>query len=207
MASSTPDQITADIERTQEDIREDIDALQEKVSPRAAAQRGAARVGDTVQRVRDSVMGTAQEGAERARSAAGDVRESVNEAPAALRARTRGNPLPVGLVAFAVGWMASSLIPASQPERRAVQQLKDSDPVQQAAQPLADSARQVAHRATEEATGAAQQVRDRATEVTQQVRRDATDPAGPRGTSGSGSPDPAPDGPAAGTYGAAGHVH
>ncbi len=86
---STPEEIQDDIEQTRADVRQDVEALQEKVNPRGAAGRGAARVKETVSEVTDRVMGSAQDGASTARSA-------VTAAPERVRSGTQGNHWPSG---------------------------------------------------------------------------------------------------------------
>lgn len=148
---STPDQIHEQIEQTQQELRDDVDAMRDKLNPMNAAQRGAERIGDAATRARETVMGKAEEGADRAQTAAQDAKEKA-------QGTVRGNPLAVGLLAFALGWLASSLIPASRPEKKAAATLRESGAVQSAAQPLADSARSVAEQASEEVRGAARAV-------------------------------------------------
>ena len=153
---STPEEIQDDIEQTRADVRQDVEALQEKVNPRGAAGRGAARVKETVSVVTDRVMGSAQDGASTARSA-------VTAAPERVRSGTQGNPLAVGLGAFALGWLVSSLIPASEREQDAVRSIQDSgitQPLQETAQKLADEAQsqgqQALHEVAEQAKSSAE---------------------------------------------------
>ncbi|MFB0840543.1 hypothetical protein ACETK3_21425, partial [Arthrobacter sp. E44] len=60
-----------------------------------------------------------------------DAGHTVSAAPDQVKAKTAGNPLAAGLIAFGAGLLVSSLIPPSQKEREAADQLKT------AAQPLA----------------------------------------------------------------------
>jgi hypothetical protein len=57
-SSSDPDQIRREIERTQEALSTDVDALSEKVTPSRIAQRRVARVRGTASRWRDKVTGS-----------------------------------------------------------------------------------------------------------------------------------------------------
>ena len=86
--------------------------------------------------------------------AASSVREAATSAPAQVRDRAQGNPLAAGLIAFGVGWLVSSLLPASQAEQQAAQKVKDSagpvaDEVKGAAQQVADNLREPAQQAAE----------------------------------------------------------
>ena len=51
--------------------------------------------------------------------AVGHAGEAVADAPRKVASATQGNPVAVGLIAFGVGLLAASLIPASRPEQRA----------------------------------------------------------------------------------------
>jgi hypothetical protein len=151
----SPEQIEQDITRTREELRQDVDALQEKLSPTHAARRGAARVGESVTQVRDTLMGTAQ--------------ESVSDVSGRIGRGTRGNPIAVGLGAFALGWFASSLIPASRTERQAAESIRDSEMASAVAQPLAESAKSLAGSAEASATEAAREVGREAKEAAHSV--------------------------------------
>lgn len=186
MSTSTdPDEIRADIERTRAELSADVDALEDKVSPSAVLHRRTDRLRSSVQSVRERVMGTAHDaghhtasGAHHAgssvRSAAsgavgtvgekvGAVGEKMGEAPTAIRRQTEGNPLAAGVIAFGVGWLAGSLIPASQTEQRAAAAVKEK------AKPLVDEAKDVASQVAGELKPAAQEamqtVKDRATDA------------------------------------------
>jgi len=147
----SPEQIEKDIERTREDLKQDVDALQEKLSPTHAAKRSVARLGESVSQVRDTLMGTAEEGVARTQGSVAGVADRIDRG-------ARGNPIAVGLGAFALGWMVSSLIPTSRTEQRAAETLRDSDMAASVAQPVADTARTVVEHAGESAKGAAQEV-------------------------------------------------
>lgn len=164
---ATPEEIHEDIRRTQEDIREDLDALQEKLSPKQAARRSMSRVSDKVADVREAVMGTAEESADSVRDAASQARGAVAGTPDVVRRRARGNPLAMGMGAFALGWLASSLIPASDPERRAARQVKEASG--EIAQPLAESARAVVDVTKEQAAVAATEVKQEAQHAAESV--------------------------------------
>ena len=62
---------------------------------------------------------------ETAHTAIGSVTDTARQAPTMVREHTEGNPLAVGLIAFAVGWLAGSLVPSSQAEQQAAEQVKE----------------------------------------------------------------------------------
>jgi hypothetical protein len=160
--TQSPEQIEAEIEQTRESIKTDVDALQEKLDPRKAAGRQADRVKESVTSVKDTLMGASSERAEAVSSSvagtAGAVSQTVSDVPARLRTRTQGNPWAMGLTAFALGWLVSSLLPPSRKEREAAQALRESPAVE----PVMESARQVATEAGEHVKQAAATVGEQA---------------------------------------------
>lgn len=164
---ATPEEIHEEIRRTQEDIREDLDALQDKLSPKQAARRQMSRVSEKVADVREAVMGTAEESADQVRGTASQARDAMASTPDRVRRRARGNPLAMGMGAFALGWLASALIPASDPERRAARQVKSASG--DIAQPLAESARSVMDVTKEHATAAAGELKHEAQQAAESV--------------------------------------
>jgi hypothetical protein len=147
--SNDPDEIRAEIERTRASLGNDVDAIAEKVSPSSIAHRQVASAKGRLQGAREAVMGKASDArdavvshtpgggdgpgiAERAGglrdSAAGGVQgasDALHSAPSAARHRAEGNPLAAGLIAFGVGWLASSLIPATERETQLASAAKD----------------------------------------------------------------------------------
>jgi Protein of unknown function (DUF3618) len=149
--ASDPEQIRREIERTQANLSQDVDALTEKVTPGKMVERRVDRARDTAVRLKEKVMGsnpthtgghavshaadrvsgTASSVQDAASSAAGTVHDvaasaagAVQEAPQAVRRQTRGNPLAAGLIAFGAGWLISSLLPASRREQELADQTK-----------------------------------------------------------------------------------
>jgi gas vesicle protein len=92
----------------------------------------------------------------------GDAGTAISHAPDQLKAQARGNPLAAGLIAFGAGMLISSLIPASQKEREAADQLKT------AAQPLAD-------KVTDAAKDMVQDLKEPAQEALDNVKATAAD--------------------------------
>jgi gas vesicle protein len=115
------------------------------------------------------------------------VASGVRDAPHAVARQAEGNPLAAGLIAFGVGLLAASLLPASRQEQRAAQAVKEQavPQVKEAAAQVADQLREpareavetVKERATEAAgtvkehgAGAAQDLRDQAQQSAQEVK-------------------------------------
>ncbi|OMH29298.1 hypothetical protein BKD30_01000 [Tersicoccus phoenicis] len=203
MSSSNPDEIRADIERTQVELGQDVDALAEKVSPTKAVGRQTDRIRDRLTGVRHSVMGTpdarghSQGGLGGAKDRAGDaahqvggrisdftdeagdrVREAgdaVRGAPAQVRRSAQGNPLAVGLIALGAGWLVGSLISTSRAEQQAATSLKDH------AGPVLDQAKNAAGEMGEnlksDAQDAASSVKDSVTSGAEHVKSEGQDHA------------------------------
>lgn len=164
-----PDQIRREIERTRRELGSNVDALSDKVTPSKIIERQTGKIRSALGSVSGRVMGTAEEVQERMSDGAG----SVAELPHTAVAQAKGNPLAVGLIAFGVGWLAASLMPASEPEQRMAAQIKD------AAAPLVDeavsAAKSVGESLREPAEKAAVAVKDAATDAVDAVKEEATD--------------------------------
>ena len=120
-----------------------------------------------------TVSGAASGAASSVSGAASSVGDAASGAVGQARQQAEGNPLAAGLVAFGVGWLVSSLLPASEAEqraaRRAVETAKDQGVVDQAKQVAQD----VGSHMQEQAQQAAQQVKDKAQDATETVKQEA----------------------------------
>jgi methyl-accepting chemotaxis protein len=192
---SSPEEIQRDIERTRATLSADVDRLNEKVSPSRVVGRRVDQIKGTATSVKERVMGTAEDssglrgagdsvssGASSAKeavsSAAASIGDAASAAPQTLRRQTQGNPLAAGLIAFGVGWLLSSLPPATQREQDVAKLAQDkagdlAQPLKEKAQevasnlqqPLQDSVEQVKSAATEAATQTADQAKSAAADV------------------------------------------
>jgi hypothetical protein len=197
-----PDRIRREIEGTQRNLSTDINALTEKVSPGQIIERRVGRVRTAFGNAKERVMGTADHHASVAGDKVGSVAsaaqdkassaaEAVSDAPRQIRRGTQGNPLAAGLIAFGAGWLVSSLLPASEPERRlagqatdlareqlapvaqsAAEELKNNlrEPAQQAVESVKSEAADSASTVQEEARSATGDVTDRAQQAQHNVR-------------------------------------
>lgn len=208
-----PDRIRRDIETTQRSLGSDVNALTEKVTPSRIVERRVDRMRTAVRTAKEKVMGSATDyastagdktgsvastvkdmastAADQVSSAASSVTDSLGEAPEAIRRGTQGNPLAAGLIAFGAGWLVSSLLPASEPERRLASQATDlvreqvrpaaqevaedmkenlREPVKQAAESIKAGASEAASNVTDEARAAGDDVAYRAQEAQENVR-------------------------------------
>ncbi|MCC3269529.1 DUF3618 domain-containing protein [Arthrobacter gengyunqii] len=175
--SENPDAIRADIEETRRRLGTNVDAVADKVTPSHIVQRQTDKVKDAVFGVKDKVMGAADQMTDKVHSGTGTATDgvgraglAVGDAPHKLADKAQGNPIAAGLIAFGAGLLAASLIPASEKERVA------ADNIKTAAEPLtnqvADAAKNVAQGLKEPAQEAMDNVRATATEAAQNVQQE-----------------------------------
>ena len=174
--SENPDVIRADIEATRARLGTNVDAVADKVTPSHIVQRQTDKVKENVKDavfgVKEKVMGAADHTAGNVHSATATpvhrYAAHVGDAPAQVKARTQGNPLAAGLIAFGAGLLVSALIPASQKEREAADALKT------AAEPLTteltEAAKHVAEGLKEPAQEAVENVKATAVDATDHVK-------------------------------------
>jgi gas vesicle protein len=173
--SDDPDEIRNDIERTRRELGQDVDALADKVNPGKMAHRQTDKMRRAATRLKDRVMGTASDVVDDAQSAVGHAGEAVADAPRKVTSATQGNPIAVGLIAFGVGLLAASLIPASRHEQEAAEKVKD------AAAPVVEKAKDVAMESAdhlrEPAREAGEAVKERAAEAVDTVKTEGQEAA------------------------------
>jgi gas vesicle protein len=197
--SDNPDAIRSDIEATRARLGTNVDAVADKVTPSNIVHRQTDKVKDAVTGVKERIMGAADSATstvqdrvhsggghttdalhstgdtlhgakDTAAAKLGDAGTAISHAPDQVKTKTQGNPLAAGLIAFGAGMLVSSLIPPSQKEREAAQQLKT------AAEPLAtqvtDAAKDMVQDLKEPAQEAMENVKTTATEGVQNVKNE-----------------------------------
>jgi hypothetical protein len=220
MTSSDPDVIRRQIEDTRRELSYDVDALNEKVNPSRVMDRRVTAAKGRMTNLKEKVMGSAQDTTAtaqyKAQNAAGTVQDvassaadsvqnaastavgAVQQAPDTVVRQTQGNPLAAGLIAFGVGWLVSSLLPATEKERQLAQQAESAvkehkdmllEPAKEAAQEIGDQLKPAAQQAVEsvkstaqdaaetvkqEGQSAAQEVQGQAEQAKQTVQTRAT---------------------------------
>lgn len=132
--TSSPEEIRRDIEHTRNELSNDVDALTDKVSPKRVVERRVDRTRGAFSRTKEKVMGSSSDDHPGVRDTASSIAGAASSAPDQARARTQGNPLAAGLIAFGAGWLVSSLLPATEKEKRAALSVKDT--AQQHSEPL-----------------------------------------------------------------------
>jgi predicted ribonuclease toxin of YeeF-YezG toxin-antitoxin module len=101
-----------------------------------------------------SVLEGASSAADSVQTAASTAVGAVQQAPDTIVRQTQGNPLAAGLIAFGVGWLVSSLLPASEKEKQLAQQAESA--VREHKDQLLEPAKQAAQEIGEQLTPAAQ---------------------------------------------------
>jgi hypothetical protein len=144
-----------------------------------SVQGAASSAAGSVQNAASSAAGTVQDAAQ-------NVAGAVQQAPETITRQAQGNPLAAGLIAFGVGWLVSSLLPASQKEQQLAQQAEQAvrehkdtllQPAKEAAQEVGEQLRPAAQQAVQEvkatAQDAAQTVKDEGQSAAQDVQGQA----------------------------------
>jgi len=206
MTSSDPDVIRRQIEDTRRELSYDVDALNEKVNPARVVDRRVTAAKGRLTSVKERVMGTAQDttysahgmasdaagsvhgaasnAAGTVQDAAASAADAVQQAPQQIARQTQGNPMAAGLIAFGVGWLVSSLLPASEKEKQLAQQAESAvrehkdtllEPAKQAAQEIGEQLKPAAQDAVESVKATAQ---DAASTVTEEGKAAAQDVKG-----------------------------
>jgi uncharacterized protein DUF3618 len=151
-----------------------VNSVKEKVmgsaqNARSSVMGSAQDTAGTAQYHAQNAVGTVQDkassAAESVQGAAASAASAVQQAPDTIVRQAQGNPLAAGLIAFGVGWLVSSLLPASEKERQLAQQAetavrenKDAllAPAKQAAQEIGDQLKPAAQQAVQEVKSTAQ---------------------------------------------------
>lgn len=166
------DAIRANIERTRGELGDDVDALADKVRPSSIAHRQTDKIKSGLTSVKESVMGSVEDAKDGGASAV----DSAKEAGHTAVAKAKGNPIAVGLVAFGLGLLAASLVPASEREKDLAVTVKEkAEPLVRAA---GDAAKESAEHLREPAMNAVTEIKDTATEAVESVKDQAQTSAG-----------------------------
>lgn len=183
MSQQNPEEIRAEIEATRARLSADVDAVTEKVTPENVVDRQKNKARNKIQDVRESIMGSADDARVAGHHAAHDLRDeasyrmdqagnAVSNAPAAAKAKTRGNPLAAGLIALGAGWLVGSLLPSSRKEQELVADAADrvQPHVQSAVDSTKEAAQDIAQDLKEPAKEAAQSVKETAQSGAEEVK-------------------------------------
>ena len=153
-------------------------------SAHGMASNAAGSVQGAASNAAGSVQSAASSAADSVSNAASTAVGAVQQAPDAVVRQTQGNPLAAGLIAFGVGWLVSSLLPASEKEKQLAQQAESAvkehkdallEPAKHAAQEIGDQLKPAAQEAVESVKATAQ---DAATTVAEEGKAAAADVQG-----------------------------
>ena len=183
------EELKYEIEGARADLGSTLDAIGDRVSPARIVERRRMKITSGMRQFGDRLMGTAHQITEPVHNFAeggvdrvSSVADGVSAAPDAVRQRTEGNPLLVGLLAFGGGALVASVLPVSDREKDAgsqiageVQPIKEElvgaaqevvehlkEPAQQAVGSVQDAAKDGAHVVVGEAKQAAADTKDAA---------------------------------------------
>jgi hypothetical protein len=168
MAASS-EQLMSDIRATRERMDSTLDEARDHLDPHRAWERREPRLRSKLQDMTNTVMGVADDTADRAGDGAIAVKDRFVQG-------TEGNPLAAGLVAFGAGLLAGSVLPSSRTERRAIAEVQQQveEPVRQA---VTESAREIRDRVGEQANQGMEQTQRSAAQAGQNVAGKASSAA------------------------------
>jgi hypothetical protein len=178
----TPEQIRAEIDATRAGLSYDVDTLADKVNPSSIAHRQTEKVKGRFSSVKESVMGSAHDGAGSVSDAASSATGSAQEAGHQAVEKAKGNALAVGLIAFGVGALVASLLPSTEKERDLTSQAKEKaapavDAAKSAAQDVASNLKQPAQDAVASVKDTAQSAADTVADDARSAAGDVQDSA------------------------------
>jgi len=199
--SKDPEQIRAEIAATRGELSTNVNALADSVKPGNVARRQADKARGAAVSVKERIMGATPDlgnAKSSASSTIGDARAAVSDvasdaggavagSPELVRAKTQGNPLAAGLVAFGAGWLIASLIPATQNEQQVAAAVKEkaeplkqevSDVARSAADKLRAPAQEAVASVKQTATDAIEHTKSEGVDATHKVKSDTQDAAG-----------------------------
>lgn len=173
------EQLKRDIEETRRGLGDDVDALSDKVSPSKVVGRRVDAAKEGVAGLKDKVLGAAHDklpSGSGSEDSDGGIKQSAAGAAGSVKSSAEGNPLAAGVVAFGLGFLLSSLLPATDAETHAASALADK--AQDNVGPVKEKLTGAAHDLTESLKGPAQEaasaVKSSATDAAANVKENAT---------------------------------
>jgi hypothetical protein len=179
MTDYETERLRTEVERTRQDLSDNVNRLGATVSPSNIAERQKAKLSQTVSGWRERIMGGSDDAAayrtggaystygtsgETGRSAMEGVQDTAQDMKMKARQQAQGNPLAAGMVALAAGWLVGSVLPASEKEKQAATAVKEqaqpmleqaTTEVKEAGSQMAENLKQPAQEAMEEVKTAA----------------------------------------------------
>jgi gas vesicle protein len=182
---TTAEDLRVDIEQTRERLGGTIEAIGDRVSPGRMVERRKNRLVRGWSSFRDRVMGGMDDATHTVQDEAHHAADAIGELPQTVRRQTQGSPMGAGMVAFGVGFVAASLIPASRAEKDAVDKLATT------AEPLREKAGEVVDEMRHQMADQLSEVKDDVKEMASGIVQPAADQGVHGGSTASSGTAPA----------------
>jgi uncharacterized protein YjbJ (UPF0337 family) len=168
----TTEGLKRDIETHRAAMTDTLEAIGDRVSPGRVIERRRNRMVLWARGAKDRLMGTAEDLTDRVSDKAHELGDAPHSATDSLRSGTRGTPLVAGGIAFGIGVLLGSVLPASDTERRLGQQARQAiEPVQGE---LREMGHEMADHLREPVQDAVETVKESAQEKAQDLKASAT---------------------------------
>ena len=181
---TTEDQLKLDAQHQRARMGDTLEAIGDRLSPERIVERRKAAVSRRLRSVKEAVMGSpdydefdssgsglrdrAQGMASSASDALQSATQQVQQAPQAIAAQARGNPLAAGVVAFGLGALFATVLPRTRTEQQLVEEARPQ--LESAADELKEVGHAVASDAKERTTSAVAEVKAAGESAAESVR-------------------------------------
>ena len=165
-------ELKRDIEDRRSEISRTVDQMENRVNPGHVAARQTYKIRRALTEWKDKIMGSDQtQGG--LKNVIGEVTDTVSTAPDQVMARTRGNPLAAGVIAFGAGALIASLLPETPTERKLAATLQPG--VQEATSRLTEAGRNIADDLKDDVKEGVENIRDTAASAAQGMKEQVVD--------------------------------
>jgi gas vesicle protein len=183
----TAEELRSEIVQQRQDLSRDFEMIGDRVSPARIVERRTEAAKGRMRRMKDAVMGSADDMATSASDRTGAMRDSagnavgevggmVADAPHRLEDGTRGNPLAAGMVAFGLGMLAATVLPSSNKERQLTREVQPQ--LEHAAQAAMAAGKDMAHEMQPAVQQAGADLGEAAKDAASEVQQKAQEHAG-----------------------------
>jgi hypothetical protein len=165
----TTTELRRDIASQRQDIGRDLEAIGDRLSPGRVADRSKERVRRRASGWKDRIMGTMEDARGKVTDSMPSGSSMTPDGPPSemVSERVEGNPLVAGMVAFGIGFIAGSVLPASRKERELAHRVEPQ--MGQIAQEVADTARSAGEELAPVVQEEAAKVKEEASEAASSV--------------------------------------
>ena len=178
----TAEELRSEIVQQRQDLSRDFEMIGDRVSPSRIVERRTEAAKGRVRRMKEAVMGSADDIGSSASDRMGSVRDSagnavgevggmVADAPHRIEDGTRGNPLAAGVVAFGLGLLAATVLPTTRKERQLTREVQPQ--LEHAAQAAMAAGKDVAQEMQPAVQQAGSELGDVAKDAAAQVQQTA----------------------------------